>query len=87
MVEVIKSPTVNVVPSECYHAPDGDANRDGVLQICPKFITCKILIGFFLSAIKMTLSKTIRTVLMMLMLRMIKRLFTKRWMMVMMVMI
>jgi hypothetical protein len=36
MVEVIKSPTVNVVPSECYHdAPDGDANRHGILQICP----------------------------------------------------
>jgi hypothetical protein len=35
MVKVIKSPTVNVVPFECYHAPDGDANRDGILQICP----------------------------------------------------
>jgi hypothetical protein len=35
MVEVIKRPTVNVVSSECYHAPDGDANRDGILQIRP----------------------------------------------------
>ena len=35
MVEVIKRAAVNVVPSECYHAPDGDANRDGILQIRP----------------------------------------------------
>ena len=33
--EVIKNPTVNVVLSECYHAPDGNANLDGILQICP----------------------------------------------------
>jgi hypothetical protein len=35
MVEVIKRATVYVVPSKCYHAPDGDANRDGILQIRP----------------------------------------------------
>ena len=35
MVQVIKSPTVNVAPYECYYAPDEDANRDGILQICP----------------------------------------------------
>ena len=35
MVEVIKSPTVNVVPSECYHAPDGDANRYRIRLFSP----------------------------------------------------
>ncbi len=35
IVEIIKRATVNVVPSECYHAPDGDANRDRIQQIRP----------------------------------------------------
>jgi hypothetical protein len=35
MIKVIKHTAVNIVPSECYHKPDGDANRYRILQISP----------------------------------------------------
>ena len=35
MIKVIKRAAVNVVPSECYHGPDGDANRFRIRQISP----------------------------------------------------
>jgi hypothetical protein len=40
MIKVIKSAAVNVVPSEFYHGPDGDANCYRIRQISPNSTTC-----------------------------------------------
>ena len=47
MIKVITRAAVNVVPSECYHGPDGDANRYRIRQISPQFTTCSVIADSF----------------------------------------